>query len=284
MCQFALVGVRILSDWLTRNEVAMKQQLSDQLALVSTRLTQSLDRRFSGDATSVLANLMFGHPDLCEIAGSDTFALCCGDDWLRAGALPAQSWMEQFLEWVIDHAPDQRESSGGGGHWRALKVWSTINLSHDYPHAKPDARLAAGALVVVLRADPPTAFLCFRVATRSSDLWDSIDPVGGLHAGDALPSNRVGARTSSALSLAEMSAKTISSPQAQHFLRAFELSTQSSCAPWPVNAFPLMCVVSDCIVRFAGQIGWEKFFQLNLERQAQEVHAAHASSAHSVPR
>lgn len=102
-----------------------------------------------------------------EIAGSDSFAFCCGDNWLRVGSLPAQSWLEGFLDWVIHTAPDQRSKVAGG----AVKVWSTINLTHDYPGATLDPRLAAGALVVLLKVEPRTAFMCYRVETSSSDVW-----------------------------------------------------------------------------------------------------------------
>lgn len=129
--QFVSAAEAIFSRWIREQERRTRQLQHQQLAAMSERLHHSLCTKLQTDPAGILSLLIFGHPDVCEMAGADTFALVCDGQWLRVGAPPPQSWLNEFANWFADEAEDQRASTRVE-HWKALKVWSTVNLSHDY--------------------------------------------------------------------------------------------------------------------------------------------------------
>lgn len=129
--QFMSAAEAIFSRWIREQERKTRELQHQQLAAMSERLHHALRIKLQSDPTGIMSLLIFGHPDLCEMAGADTFTLVCNDQWMRVGAPPPQSWLNEFATWFADQAEDQRRSTRVE-HWKALKVWSTVNLSHDY--------------------------------------------------------------------------------------------------------------------------------------------------------
>ena len=145
------------------------------------------------------------------------------------------------------------------------------SLGRDYPGPTPDPHLAAGSLCIVLKPEPLIALMMFRIENKSTEVWDGIDTAGAHSSKEAQPPGRASPSTSGVLTLAERTARNTRSVFAAQFLRAYRLSTHGSCAPWPINAHPLLQIITNVMIDHFEAHDSLKFFSANLQNLCQTV-------------
>lgn len=150
-------------------------------------------------------------------------------------------------------------------------IAAVSSLGHDYPGPTPDPHLAAGALCIVLKVEPLIAFTMFRIENKSTEVWDGVDAAGAHSSKEATPPGRATPSTAGALTLAERTAKNTRSVFAAQFLRAYRLSTHGSCAPWPINAHPLLQIITNVMIDYFAVHDERKFFSDNLKNLSETV-------------
>jgi light-regulated signal transduction histidine kinase (bacteriophytochrome) len=154
--QFVRAAVAMFAQWMHAQENLMQSLQEDQLREMSRRMRHSLESCLQTEPSELLALLLFGHPDLCEIAGADSFAMVCGKEWLRVGALPPQSWLAEFADWFIAEAEDQR-SSTRIPDW---KVQKGTREQYTTPSRTGSVRRQRGLMEVSVLVSCSVCFVC----------------------------------------------------------------------------------------------------------------------------